>query len=137
MNFLCESLAFVLNSNYKLQNFALLLIGHKYAHRKSGAFSLDMSIESFALLCLLFAELRTPFSRFRQNFKQSWTTLNFTCYVSLDQGSTVYPPPPPPKKKKKKQQQIGNPQKISLFYTLNLKKTCKCIKMNPKISLVL
>ena len=60
-------------------------------------------IESFILLCLLFAELRTPFCRCTQNFKQSWTTLNFTCYVSLDQGS--YPPP------QKKQQQIGNPQK--------------------------
>ena len=59
-------------------------------------------IESFVLLCLLFAELRTPFWRCMQNFKQSWTTLNFTCYVSLDQGSTVYPPPPPPQKKKKK-----------------------------------
>ena len=41
-------------------------------------------IESFVLLCLLFA----------QNFKQSWTILNCTCFVSLDQGSTVYPPPP-------------------------------------------
>ena len=46
-------------------------------------------------------------------------TLNFTCYVSLDQGSTVYPPPPP---KKQQQQQIGHPQKISLFYILNLKR---------------
>ena len=52
-------------------------------------------IESFVLLCLLFAELRTPFCCCTQNFKQSWTTLNFTCYVSLDQGSTVYPHPPP------------------------------------------
>ena len=51
-------------------------------------------IESFVLLCLLFAELRTQFCRCTQNFKQSWTTLNFTCYVSLDQGSTVYPHPP-------------------------------------------
>ena len=51
-------------------------------------------IESFILLCLLFAELRTPFRRCTQNSKQSWSTLNFTCYVSLDQGSTVYPPPP-------------------------------------------
>ena len=50
-------------------------------------------IESFVLLCLLFAELRTPFCRCTQDFKQSWTTLNFTCYVSLDQGSTVYPRP--------------------------------------------
>ena len=58
-------------------------------------------IESFILLCLLFAELRTPFCRCTQNFKQSWTTLNFTCYVSLDQGSTVYPPNP----KKQQQQQ--------------------------------
>ena len=74
-------------------------------------------IESFILLCLLFVELRTPFCRCTQNFKQSWTTLNFTCYVSLDQGSTFYPPPP----NKQQQQQIGNPQKISLFYTLNLK----------------
>ena len=64
-------------------------------------------IESFVLLCLLFAELRTPFCRCTQNFKQSWTTLNFTCYVSLDQDSTVYPSPP----KKQQQQQIGNPQK--------------------------
>ena len=93
-------------------------------------------IESIVLLCLLFAELRTPFCGCTQNFKQSWITLNFTCYVSLDQGSTVYPPPTPPKKQQQ-QQQIGNPQKISLFYTLNLKKTCKCIKMNPKNSLVL
>ena len=57
-------------------------------------------IESFILLCLLFAELRTPFCRCTQNFKQSRTTLNFTCYVSLDQGSTVYPPPPKKKQKK-------------------------------------
>ena len=51
-------------------------------------------IVSFVLLCLLFAELKTPFCRCTQNFKQSWTTLNFTCYVSLDQGSTVTPHPP-------------------------------------------
>ena len=53
-------------------------------------------IESFVLLCLLFAELRTPFCRYTQHFKQSWTTLNFTCYVSLDLGSTVYRHTPPP-----------------------------------------
>ena len=67
-------------------------------------------IESFILLCLLFAELRTPFCLCTQNFKQSWTTFNFTCYVSLDQGSTVYPPPPT-SKKKQQQQQIADPQK--------------------------
>ena len=44
LKFLCEIIAFVLNNNYKLHNFAQLLIGHKYAHWKSGAFSLDMSI---------------------------------------------------------------------------------------------
>ena len=71
-------------------------------------------IESFVLLCLLFAELRTPFCRCMKNSKQSWTTLNFTCYVSLDQGSTVYPHPhpPPPQKKTTTNRQ---PTKISLF----------------------
>ena len=44
LNFLCDNIAFVLNNNYKKHNFAQLLIGHKYAHQKSGAFSLDMSI---------------------------------------------------------------------------------------------
>ena len=44
MKFLCENIAFVLNNNYKKYNFAHLLIGHKYAHLKSDAFSLDMSI---------------------------------------------------------------------------------------------
>ena len=67
-------------------------------------------IESFVLLCLLFAELMTPICRCTQNFKQSWITLNFTCYVSLDQGSTGYPTPPPPhpKKKKKKKKKKKN-----------------------------
>ena len=36
--------AFVLDNKYKEHNFAQLLIGHNYAHLKSGAFSLDMSI---------------------------------------------------------------------------------------------
>ena len=58
-------------------------------------------IESFVLL--LFAELKTPFCR----CTQSWTTLNFTCYISLGQGSTVYPPPP----KKQQQQQIATHKK--------------------------
>ena len=44
LKFLCGSIAFVLNNNYKSHNFAKLLIGHKYAHVKSDAFSLDMSI---------------------------------------------------------------------------------------------
>ena len=44
LNFLCENIAFVLKNNYKYHNFAQLLIGHKYAHRKRGVFSLDMSI---------------------------------------------------------------------------------------------
>ena len=85
-------------------------------------------IESFVLLCLLFAELLTPFCRGTQNFKQSWTTLNFTCYVSLDQGSSVYPPPPPKKKQKKKkqkktqQQQIVNQQKNILVLYIELNK---------------
>ena len=59
LNFLCENIAFVLNNNYKYDIFAQLWIGHKYAHRKSGAFSLDMSIvtikirpELFWLICL-------------------------------------------------------------------------------------
>ena len=63
-------------------------------------------IERFVLLCLLF----TPFCRCTQSFKQSWTTLNLTCYVSLDQGSTVYPPPPPPKKNNKKTTTTTNRQ---------------------------
>ena len=32
------------NNKYKQHNFAQLLIGHNYAHLKSGAFSLDMSL---------------------------------------------------------------------------------------------
>ena len=44
LKFLCENIAFVLNNNFEQHNFAQLLIGHKYAHRKSGAFSLDKSI---------------------------------------------------------------------------------------------
>ena len=44
LKFLCENIAYVLDNNYKLHNFAQLSIGHKYAHRESGAFSLDMSI---------------------------------------------------------------------------------------------
>ena len=47
-------------------------------------------IESFTLFCLLFAELRTPFCRCTQNFKQSWTTLNLLLRKPR-QGSTVYP----------------------------------------------
>ena len=92
-------------------------------------------IESFILLCLLFAELRTPFCRCTQNFKQSWTTFNFTCYVNLDQGSTVYHPPPhiPKKTTTTNSQPTKN---IPVLY-IELKKTCKCKKMNPKISLVL
>ena len=43
-NFLCKNIAFVLNNNYKTHNFAQHLKGHKYAHLKSGAFSLDMSL---------------------------------------------------------------------------------------------
>ena len=70
-------------------------------------------IESFVLFCLLFAELRTPFCRCTQHFKLSWTTLNFTCYVSLDKGSTAYPPPTP---KKQQKQQIGNPQNNPVLY---------------------
>ena len=43
LNFLYEIIAFVLNDNYKKKhNFAQLLIGHKYSHLKSGAFSLDI-----------------------------------------------------------------------------------------------
>ena len=38
LKFLCENIAFVLNNNYKKYNFAHLLIGHKYAHLKSGVF---------------------------------------------------------------------------------------------------
>ena len=49
LEFLCEIIAFVLNNNHKYHNFAQLLIGHKYAHRKSGAFSLDMSISCVVL----------------------------------------------------------------------------------------
>ena len=78
-------------------------------------------IESFVLLCLLFAELRTPFCLCTQNFKQSWTTLNFTCYVSLDQGSTVYPPPPQKKKKKKKNTNRQPTKNIPVLY-IELKK---------------
>ena len=90
-------------------------------------------IECFVLLCLLFVELRTPFCRCTQNFKQSWTTLSFTCNVSLDQGSTVYPPPPKktPKTTTTNRQPIKN---IPVLY-IELKKTCKCIKMNTKIVL--
>ena len=44
LKFLCENIAFVLNYKYKKHNFPQLLIGHNYAHLKSGAFSLDMSI---------------------------------------------------------------------------------------------
>ena len=47
LKILCENIAFVLNNNYKSHNFAQLLMGHKYAHQKSGAFSLDMSIFIF------------------------------------------------------------------------------------------
>ena len=51
LKFLCENVAFVLNDNYEYHNFAQLLIGHKYAHRKSGAFSLDMSICTYVHIC--------------------------------------------------------------------------------------
>ena len=47
LKFWCENNAFVLNIKYKKHNFAQLLIGHNYAHLKSGAFSLDMSIYCF------------------------------------------------------------------------------------------
>ena len=50
LNFLCENIAFVLNNNYEKHNFAQLLISHKFAHRKSGALSLDMSILSHDLV---------------------------------------------------------------------------------------
>ena len=46
LKFLCENITFVLNNNYNYHNFAQRLIGPKYAHWKSGAFSLDMSISS-------------------------------------------------------------------------------------------
>ena len=55
---------------------------------------------------------------------------NSQFYLLRKPRPRIYCLPPPPKKQQQ-QQQISNPQKISLFYTLNLKKTCKCIKMNP------
>ena len=45
LKILCENIAFVLNYKYKKHNFPQLLIGHNYAHLKSGAFSLDMCID--------------------------------------------------------------------------------------------
>ena len=50
LKFLCEPIAFVLNNKYKYQNFAQLLIGYNYAHLKSGAFSLDLSIHQRLLM---------------------------------------------------------------------------------------
>ena len=44
LKLLCETIAFVPNNKYKQHNFAQLLIGHNFAHLKSGAFSLEMSI---------------------------------------------------------------------------------------------
>ena len=45
LNFLYENIALFLNDNCKNTILhSLFLIAHKYAHRNSGAFSLDMSI---------------------------------------------------------------------------------------------
>ena len=46
LKFLCENIAFVLYNKYQFHNLAQLLIGNNYAHLKSGAFSLDMSINA-------------------------------------------------------------------------------------------
>ena len=44
LKILYENIAFVQNNKYKKHNFTQLLRGHNYAHLKSGAFSLAMSI---------------------------------------------------------------------------------------------
>ena len=48
--FLYENIVIVLYNHCKYHNFAQLLIGHKYVHQKSGAFSLDVSIHLINLI---------------------------------------------------------------------------------------
>ena len=80
LNFLCENIAFVLNINYKYHIFAQLLIGHKYAHRKSGAFSLDMSIEpDFFSLADETAEPRPDMNIKVAAFTVSEKSINISC----------------------------------------------------------
>ena len=69
---------------------------------------------------------------------QGWgDTLNFSCYVDLDQASTVYP--------KKISEVLGiqctpkiienlQPQKIFQFCILTLKKALECLEITPKNS---
>ena len=68
VNFLCENIAFVHNNKYKYHNFAQLLIGHNYAHLKSGAFSLDMSRPIYQFSLPQFGDCRT--SKDTNNFME-------------------------------------------------------------------
>ena len=58
LRFLCENIAFILNNKY--YNFAQLSIRHNYAHLKSGALSLEISIYT---LSYLYMEQRNYLSR--------------------------------------------------------------------------
>ena len=60
LRFLCENITFILNNEYKYNNFAQLFIGHNYAHLKSDALSLEKSIYK---LSYLYMEQRNYLSR--------------------------------------------------------------------------